>query len=76
MIDTCYLKVGDSAEVITLLLKNENPLSDIKIQNISLNKLLSKTLPELSKLNEEEKKLSIKRIWETLPENLQILMKR
>ena len=24
LIDTCYLKVGDSAEVITLLLKNQN----------------------------------------------------
>ncbi len=68
LIDTCYLKVGDSAEVITLLLKNENRANKKKLNNISLNYLLSETLPELSKLNEEDKNLVIKKIWETLPE--------
>ncbi len=69
LIDTCYLKVGDSAEVITLLLKNNIHSSNKKLDNIPLNKLLSKTLPELSKLNEEEKKLIIKKTWENLPED-------
>ena len=69
LIDTCYLKVGDSAEVITLLLKNNIHSSNKKLNNIPLNKLLSKTLPELSKLNEEEKKLIIKKTWENLPED-------
>ena len=69
LIDTCYLKVGDSAEVITLLLKNKNYSRNKKISNITLNKLLSKTLPDLSKLNEYEKNLEIKKIWETLPED-------
>jgi len=68
LIDLCYLKVGDSAEVITLLLKNKNTSRNKKINNISLNELLSKTLPELSKLNNEEKQLRIKKTWETLPE--------
>ena len=52
LIDSCYLKVGDSAEVITLLLKNTNAKLKKKVHNISLNELLSKTIPELSKLNE------------------------
>ena len=41
LIDTCYLKVGDSAEVITLLLKNKTTLRNKKLSNISLNELLS-----------------------------------
>ncbi len=55
LIDTCYLKVGDSAEVITLLLKNKTSSRNKNLSNISLNQLLNKTIPELSKLNEEEK---------------------
>jgi len=36
LIDTCYLKVGDSAEVITLLLKNKNTCRNNKtIRGIS-----------------------------------------
>ena len=45
LIDTCYLKVGDSAEVITLLLKNKNASQTKKIHKTSLNELLSKVLP-------------------------------
>ena len=56
LIDTCYLKVGDSAEVITLLLKSKDISGDEKLDDISLNDLLSKILPELSDLSEEEKK--------------------
>ena len=52
LIETCYLKVGDSAEVITLLLKNKNTSRKKKLSDITLNKLLSKTLPKLSKLND------------------------
>ena len=55
LIDTCYAKVGDSAEVITLLLRQKNITINKKISDFSLNQLLSKLLPELSKLNEEEK---------------------
>ena len=40
LIDTCYLKVGDSAEVITLLLKNKTNSRKKKLSNISLNELL------------------------------------
>ena len=76
LIDTCYLKVGDSAEVITLLLKNKTTSRKKKLSNISLNELLSKTIPDLSKLNEEEKNLQIKNIWETLPEDNHLIFNK
>jgi len=76
LIDTCYLKVGDSAEVITLLLKNKTNSRKKKLSNISLNELLSKTIPDLSKLNEEEKNLQIKNIWETLPEDNHLIFNK
>ena len=76
LIETCYLKVGDSAEVITLLLKNKNTSRKKNLSNITLNKLLSKTLPELSKLNDEEKNLEIKNIWETLPEDNHLIFNK
>jgi len=76
LIETCYLKVGDSAEVITLLLKNKNNCRKRKLSNITLNQLLSKTLPELSKLNDEEKILEIKNIWETLPEDNHLIFNK
>ena len=67
LIDSCYLKVGDSAEVITLLLKNEETSKNDKLKKISLNELLGKTLPELSLLEENKKKVKLKQIWENLP---------
>jgi len=76
LIDICYLKVGDSAEVITLLLKNKTNSRKKKLSNISLNELLSKTIPALSKLNEEEKNLEIKNIWETLPEDNHLIFNK
>ncbi len=76
LIDTCYLKVGDSAEVITLLLKNKSTFRKKKLSNISLNELLSKTIPDLSKLNEEEKNLKIKNIWETLPDDNHLIFNK
>ncbi len=76
LIDTCYLKVGDSAEVITLLLENKNIKKKKLLQEISLDELLNKILPELVVLNEDEKKLRVKKIWENLPkENLLIFNK-
>ena len=76
LIDTCYLKVGDSAEVITLLLKNKSTSRKKKLSNISLNELLSKTIPDLSKLDEEEKNFKIKNMWETLPENNHLIFNK
>jgi len=76
LIDTCYLKVGDSAEVITLLLKNKSTTRKKKLSNISLNELLGKTIPDLSKLNEEEKNSEIKNIWETLPEDNHLIFNK
>ncbi len=76
LVDACYLKVGDSAEVITLLLKNKSTNRKKKLSNISLNELLSKTIPDLSKLNEEEKNLQIKNIWETLPEDNHLIFNK
>ena len=76
LIDTCYLKVGDSAEVITLLLNSKKIGENKIIQNISLDELLNKILPELAVLKEDEKKLRVKEIWEKLPkENLLIFNK-
>ncbi len=76
LIDTCYLKVGDSAEVITLLLKNKSTSRKKKYTNLSLNELLSKTIPDLSKLNEEEKNFKIKNIWETLPDDNHLIFNK
>ena len=76
LIDTCYLKVGDSAEVITLLLKSKNIGKNKVIKDISLDELLNKILPELAVLKEDEKKLRVKEIWAKLPEeNLLIFNK-
>ena len=76
LIDTCYLKVGDSAEVITLLLKSKNIEKNKFIQDISLDELLNKILPELAVLKEDEKKSRVKEIWSKLPkENLLIFNK-
>jgi len=76
LIDTCYLKVGDSAEVITLLLKNKSTSRKKVLLNISLNELLSKTIPDLSKLNDEEKNFKIKNMWETLPEDNHLIFNK
>ena len=55
LIETCYAKVGDSAEVISLLLEDKLLEKDIK-EDISLDQLINKTLPNLSKLDENNKK--------------------
>ncbi len=63
LIETCYAKVGDSAEVISLLLQDNLLKKEIK-EDISLDQLLNKILPNLSKLEETQKKSQIKLLWE------------
>ena len=76
LIDTCYLRVGDSAEVITLLLNSKNIGKNKVMKDISLDELLNNILPELAVLEEDEKKLRVKEIWTKLPkENLLIFNK-
>ena len=76
LIDSCYLKVGDSAEVISLLLRNMITEKNTKYQDSSLHELLNKSLPELSILKEDDKNLRVKEIWENIPiENLLVINK-
>ena len=73
LIDICHQKVGDSAEVISLLLSNK---IDKKSKDISLNNLIKNKLPELLKISEEEKVEMIKYYWEIIPkENLLVFNK-
>ena len=65
LINTCYQKVGDSAEVISLLLSNKTILK--KPTDISLDDLIKNKLPGLQKINEEEKIARIKEYWEMIP---------
>ena len=66
LIDTCYLKVGDSAEVITLLLKNKSIGKNL-LHHVSLDELLTKILPEFTVFKEDQKKSKVKELWENLP---------
>ena len=75
LIETCYLKVGDSAEVISLLLKDK--LSSKKIdKDLSLNELLKFKLPNLSKLEEDIKKNDLKILWERIPRENQLVFNK
>ena len=74
LIDTCHQKVGDSAEVISLLLSGRK--INKKSYDISLNNLIKHKLPELKNFNEEEKIYQVKHYWEIIPqENLLIFNK-
>jgi len=74
LIETCYSKVGDSAEVISLLLQDK--LRNNINEDIPLDQLINKVLPNLSKLNENQKKSHIKLLWEkTTKDNLLIFNK-
>ena len=76
LIDSCYLKVGDSAEVISLLLRNVITEKNTKYQDGSLHELLNKSFPELSILKEDDKKLKVKEIWVNIPiDNLLVINK-
>ena len=76
LIDACYLKVGDSAEVISLLLKNKIVGTTITTQDISLNELLNKSFPDLSILQENDKKLRLKEIWESIPKENHLIVNK
>ncbi len=65
LIENCYSKVGDSAELISLLLKDKINEKDIE-EDIDLDELLNYLLPNLSKLEEDKKIYNIKSLWENL----------
>ncbi len=75
LIETCYSKVGDSAEVISLLLQDNLLKKDIK-EDISLDQLLNKILPNLSKLEEPKKKSQIKLLWEKTTNDNQLIFNK
>jgi len=75
LIETSYAKVGDSAEVIYLLIKDKLSEKDT-IKDIALNELLKISLPKLSKLDEKEKKLNIKLLWEKTPKENQLVLNK
>ncbi len=75
LIETCYAKVGDSAEVISLLLQDNLLKKDIK-EDISLDLLLNKILPNLSKLEEPQRKFQIKLLWERIANDNQLIFNK
>ena len=75
LIETCYSKVGDSAEVISLLLQDKSLESNIN-EDISLNELITKTLPHLSNLDEIKKKSFIKLMWEKNSKDNQLIFNK
>ena len=75
LIDECYSKVGDSAEVIALLLQDKILEKNIK-DNISLNELINEILPKLKKLDENKKKLYIKSLWEKISKDNQLIFNK
>ncbi len=75
LIETCYAKVGDSAEVISLLLQDNLLKKNIK-EDISLDQLLNKILPNFSKLEEPQKKSQIKLLWEKITNDNQLIFNK
>ena len=75
LIDECYSKVGDSAEVIALLLQDKILEKNIK-DDISLNELINEILPRLKKLDENKKKLYIKSLWEKISKDNQLIFNK
>jgi len=75
LIDECYSKVGDSAEVISLLLQDKLLEKNIK-DDISLNELINETLPKLTKFDENKKKLYIKSLWEKISKDNQLIFNK
>ena len=75
LIDECYSKVGDSAEVIALLLQDKILEKNIK-DDISLNELINEILPKLKKLDENQKKLYIKSLWEKISKDNQLIFNK
>jgi len=75
LIETCYAKVGDSAEVISLLLQDRFIERNIK-EDISLDQLVNKILPNLSKLDENQKISKLKLLWEKTSKNNQLIFNK
>ena len=75
LIDECYSKVGDSAEVISLLLQDKILEKNIK-DDISLNELINEILPKLKKFDENKKKLYIKSLWEKISKDNQLIFNK
>jgi len=75
LIDECYSKVGDSAEVIALLLQDKILEKNIK-DDISLNELINEILPKLKKLDENKKKIYIKSLWEKISKDNQLIFNK
>ena len=67
LIEICYSKVGDSAEVISLLTKEHIKSKEKNFNNISINNLIKDILPELNTLEDEKKKYRLKYLWENIP---------
>ena len=74
--EVCYAKVGDSAEVISLLLKEHIENKENKLKEISINKLMKEILPDLNNLNDQKKFLKIKYIWENIPYNNHLIFNK
>ena len=75
LIETCYAKVGDSAEVISLLLQDKLLEKDVK-KDISIDQLINKILPNLSKLDENKKKSYLKLLWEKNTKDNQLIFNK
>ena len=75
LIETCYAKVGDSAEVISLLLQEKSLEKDIQ-EDIPLDLLINKILPNLSKLEYNKKKTYIKLLWERTTKDNQLIFNK
>ena len=75
LIEICYSKVGDSAEVISLLIQDKLIDENIK-DDISLNELINKILPNLTKLDECKKKSYIKALWEKISKENQLVFNK
>ena len=75
LIETCYAKVGDSAEVISLLLQDKLLETEIQ-EDISLDQLINKILPNLSKLDDNKKKSTIKFLWEKISRENQLIFNK
>jgi len=75
LIETCYAKVGDSAEVISLLLQDKLLEKELE-EDISLDQLINKILPNLSKSDENQKKLTIKFLWEKISRDNQLIFNK
>ena len=76
LVDICYSKVGDSAEVIYLLLKEQLNNKNKKFKEITIEKLIKEILPELYDLKDDEKKLFLKNIWKDIPQSNYLVLNK